>query len=100
MSRSGSGGDVSDIDGDNINVVVRVRPLSQKENRNHDEGIVQFPGEGQIWVRFLDHLFSIIIFHLLQVDENKGALKPFTFNVVFEPEATQEDVLEHSGMKR
>ena len=65
MSRSGSGGDVSDIDGDNINVVVRVRPLSQKENRNHDEGIVQFPGEGQIWVRFLDHLFSIIIFHLL-----------------------------------
>lgn len=83
MSRSGSGGDVSDIDGDNINVVVRVRPLSQKENRNHDEGIVQFPGEGQIWV-----------------DENKGALKPFTFNVVFEPEATQEDVLEHSGMKR
>ena len=35
-----------------------------------------------------------------QVDEAKGALKPFTFNVVFEPEATQEDVLEHSGMKR
>ena len=27
-------------------------------------------------------------------------MKPFTFNVVFEPEATQEDVLEHSGMKR
>ena len=52
MSRSGSGGDVSDMDGDNINVVIRVRPLSQKENRNHDDGIVQFPGEGQIWVRF------------------------------------------------
>ena len=82
--RSGSeSGDISDMEGDNINVVIRVRPLSQKENRNNDEGIIQFPGEGQIWV-----------------DEAKGALKPFTFNVVFEPEATQEDVLEHSGMKR
>ena len=35
-----------------------------------------------------------------KVDEAKGNLKPFTFNVVFEPEATQADVLEHSGMKR
>ena len=60
-----------------------MRPLSQKENRNRDDGIIQFPGEGQIWV-----------------DEAKGSLKPFTFNVVFEPEATQEDVLEHSGMRR
>ena len=37
---------------------------------------------------------------IFQVDEAKGTLKPFTFNVVFEPEATQEDVLEHSGMKK
>ena len=37
--RSGSeSGDISDMDGDNINVVVRVRPLSQKENRNNDAG--------------------------------------------------------------
>ena len=35
------------------------------------------------------------------MDENKGdKLKPYTFNVVFEPEATQEDIIEHSGMKR
>ena len=27
-------------------------------------------------------------------------MKPFTFNVVFEPEAKQEDILEHSGIKR
>ena len=40
----------SDIDGDNINVVIRVRPISQKEQRANDEGIIQFPGEGQIWV--------------------------------------------------
>ena len=40
----------SESDGDNINVVIRVRPISQKEQRANDEGIIQFPGEGQIWV--------------------------------------------------
>ena len=48
-------------------------------------------------------LNGILFFNFVmvsQVDESKGNLKPFTFNVVFEPEATQEDVLEHSGMKR
>ena len=30
----------------------------------------------------------------------RAKLKPFTFNVVFEPEAKQDDVLEHSGIKR
>ena len=97
-------GSASDLDGDNINVVVRVRPISNKEQRNNDEGIIQFPGEGQIWVSerlFSEHLGSFILWQFnFQVDEAKGALKPFTFNVVFEPEATQEDVLEHSGMKR
>ena len=43
-------GSASDLDGDNINVVIRVRPISNKEQRNNDEGIIQFPGEGQIWV--------------------------------------------------
>ena len=43
-------GSASDLDGDNINVVIRVRPISTKEQRNNDEGIIQFPGEGQIWV--------------------------------------------------
>ena len=41
----------SDGDGDNINVVIRVRPISQKEQRANDDGIIQFPGEGQIWVK-------------------------------------------------
>ena len=79
-----------------------MRPISNKEQRNNDEGIIQFPGEGQIWVSeqlFSEHLSPFIQWKF-QVDEAKGALKPFTFNVVFEPEATQEDVLEHSGMKR
>lgn len=34
-----------------------------------------------------------------QVDNN-GSTKPFTFNVLFEPEASQKDVFEHSGVKK
>ena len=85
------------------NTVPRVRPISHKEQRNRDEGIIQFPGEGQIWVgRGYYNIYPThsTLHPSAQVDEAKGALKPFTFNVVFEPEATQEDVLEHSGMKR
>ena len=33
-------------------------------------------------------------------EQRNDKLKPFTFNVVFEPEASQEDVVEHSGIKR
>ena len=32
--------------------------------------------------------------------QNVNKPKVFTYNVVFEPEATQEDTLEHSGAKR
>lgn len=35
---------------DNINVVVRVRPVSEKEIKTRDESIAQFPGNGQILV--------------------------------------------------
>jgi hypothetical protein len=35
---------------DNINVVVRVRPVSEKEIKAKDESITQFPGNGQILV--------------------------------------------------
>lgn len=35
---------------DNINVVIRVRPLCEKERRNRDDMVVQFPGNGQILV--------------------------------------------------
>ena len=104
--------------------MLRVRPVSQKETKANDDSIIQFPGEGQIWVRMIirsiivfvkqslsdiDHGFdeTMIIRYIIvlikqrpKVDEAKGNLKPFTFNVVFEPEATQADVLEHSGMKR
>jgi hypothetical protein len=35
---------------DNINVVVRVRPLNDREHKARDESITQFPGNGQILV--------------------------------------------------
>ncbi|EZA49317.1 Kinesin-like protein KIF12 [Ooceraea biroi] len=70
----------------NINVVVRVRPLSNKEIKAGDEMVVQFPGDGQI---YCDAVSS------------SGDKKPkvFSYNVVFEPNATQEDILQYSGIK-
>ncbi|XP_012235666.2 kinesin-like protein KIF12 isoform X1 [Linepithema humile] len=70
----------------NINVVVRVRPLSNKEIKAGDEMAVQFPGDGQI---YCDAVSS------------SGDKKPkvFSYNVVFEPNATQEDILQYTGIK-
>ncbi|XP_022248090.1 kinesin-like protein KIF12, partial [Limulus polyphemus] len=79
-SDEGQGG--SDLD--NINVVVRVRPLASHEVGKKDIQAVQFPGEGQIMVD----------------DQINGHSRVYTFNVVFEPEASQEDVFEFSGLKR
>ena len=42
----------NEMDGDNINVVVRVRPRSVREQNKKDEVILKFPGEGQLWVSF------------------------------------------------
>lgn len=50
-----------------------------------DDCATHFPGNGQIW---------------LDATSPKEKPKSFTYNVVFEPEATQEDVLNHSGVKR
>lgn len=36
--------------GDNINVVVRVRPLQENEKKRRQEMIIQLPGKGQIYV--------------------------------------------------
>ncbi|XP_050457791.1 kinesin-like protein KIF12 isoform X2 [Cataglyphis hispanica] len=70
----------------NINVVVRVRPLSNKEIKSGDEMAVHFPGDGQI---YCDAVTS------------SGDKKPkvFSYNVVFEPDASQEDILQYSGIK-
>jgi len=36
----------------------------------------------------------------VQVEQPSGSTKSFTFNVTFEPGATQEDVFENSGVKK
>ncbi|XP_064106219.1 kinesin-like protein KIF3A isoform X4 [Macrobrachium nipponense] len=92
MRSIGSRGSLTDEgydDCDNVNVVVRCRPLNDKERKKGDEACVTFPGEGQIWVN-MDGMNG-------QVTQKP---KVFTYNVVFEPEALQEDILEHSGIKR
>ncbi|XP_066591849.1 kinesin-like protein KIF12 isoform X3 [Prorops nasuta] len=71
-----------------INVVVRVRPLSNKEIKAGDDMAVQFPGEGQI---YCDGLPS---------SGNNKKAKLFSYNAVFEPAATQEDILQFSGIKK
>ncbi|XP_060813006.1 kinesin-like protein KIF12 isoform X1 [Bombus pascuorum] len=71
----------------NINVVVRVRPLNSKEIKAGDDMAVQFPGDGQI---YCDGFPSS--------GDKKGKL--FSYNVVFEPTATQEDILQFSGVKK
>lgn len=44
---------------DNINVVVRVRPTNNKERKAKDESIVQFPGNGQILVKYFAQLYLV-----------------------------------------
>ncbi|VVC31956.1 Kinesin motor domain, conserved site,P-loop containing nucleoside triphosphate hydrolase,Kinesin motor [Cinara cedri] len=74
-----------------IFVVVRSRPLSTKENKASEPSIVSFPGSGRI---LIDGLQSII------GGSNGPKTKLFSFNVVFEPLATQEDVFQYSGIKK
>lgn len=71
---------------DNINVVVRVRPLNSKELKVSEDGAVQFPGDGQIQCENLPN--------------SDKKTKLFSYNVVFEPVASQEDILQYSGIKK
>ncbi|CAG2204241.1 KIF12 [Mytilus edulis] len=70
-----------DLD-DHINVVLRVRPANGQERDRKDQLVTKFHGEGRVEV---DH-----------VSVNRS----FVYNVVFEPEALQEDVFDHSGVKK
>ncbi|KAK6625246.1 hypothetical protein RUM43_005540 [Polyplax serrata] len=62
-----------------------VRPLSKKELKTSDDFVLQFPGNGQV---------------ILGGQGIGQKAKVFTYNAVFEPSATQEDILQHSGIKR
>lgn len=77
---------------DAINVVVRVRPAIEENHESHprkssrvpNEECDLFPAAGQIQIP----------------DPQSGALRSFTFDVIFEPEANQEQVFEHSRLKK
>ncbi|XP_053669207.1 kinesin-like protein KIF12 [Anopheles marshallii] len=90
QASTGSSNSMPGTPEDNINVVVRVRPLSTKEARHGDEMVVQFPGNGQI------------LCDGIPLSSGAGGQKPklFSYNVVFEPGASQDDVLQYSGIKR
>ncbi|KAL4713195.1 hypothetical protein ACJJTC_002941 [Scirpophaga incertulas] len=72
-------------DEDNINVVIRIRPMNDKEKSCGEKQILEFPGKGQV---------------ICHTDAPGQKSKVFSYNVVFEPAATQEDVLEYCGIKR
>lgn len=65
----------------NIDVVVRVRPLNEQEAQRRDGECFHYPGNGSVLIE-------------------KQTVKPFSFSVVFEPEATQYDLFEQSGVKQ
>ncbi|XP_058984448.1 kinesin-like protein KIF12 isoform X2 [Musca domestica] len=89
-SKSAGTGSEPSTPEDNINVVVRVRPLNEREKRDRHGSILQFPGNGQIIIEGSNSARS----------RNRENVRVFTYNVVFEPGATQEDILDYSGIKR
>nr|XP_018667191.1 kinesin-like protein KIF12 [Ciona intestinalis] len=72
----------SDVDGSDVHVVARVRPLNQQEVERNDGSSTRFPSDGAILV------------------ENQTAAKTFSFHGIFQPGCTQKQVFEHSGMRR
>lgn len=60
--KRGSPTSTSTLPEDNINVVVRVRPLNEKEKRRKDEHVIQFPGNGQLLVNIqINKNFSLLL---------------------------------------
>ncbi|CAL1543571.1 unnamed protein product [Lymnaea stagnalis] len=72
----------SDDTDDVFNVILRVRPLNAQESSRRDTFSADFPGDGQVSIN------------------NSGTIRNFQFNVVFEPDADQQDVFESSGIKK
>ncbi|TDG40322.1 hypothetical protein AWZ03_013251 [Drosophila navojoa] len=89
---TGTGSEEPSTPEDNINVVVRVRPLNEKEKRDRHGATLKFPGNGQVIIEGNDTG--------AKRSHNRDSVRVFTYNVVFEPGATQEDILDYSGIKR
>jgi hypothetical protein len=77
---------VDDFDGDNINVVVRVRPLNEREQKAGDDMAIQFPGDGGIWVI---HVFFTILVPLHSAERGQHGDT--------EHNKTQHNITRHNG---
>lgn len=60
-----------------------MRPLNARERQSGERSVVEFPGGGQV---------------LCCAPGQKAKL--FSYNAVFEPAASQQDVLQHCGITR
>ncbi len=68
-----SADDDAPVDGDNINVVIRVRPLNAREVKNDDYNILQFPGDGGIWVSQASIIVAVVAAASSVAAANKSA---------------------------
>ncbi|XP_033126707.1 kinesin-like protein KIF12 isoform X2 [Anneissia japonica] len=74
-------GDVED--GTNVHVVARVRPFNDVEKKRKDRNGVTFTGNNSI-----------------TIDQVNGKSKKFTFNAVFQPDASQQEFMDKCGIKK
>lgn len=66
----------------NVNVVVRIRPLSDQEKRRGDIACITAQAPSTIVV------------------EKNGKTKTFTYNAIFDEDASQQDLLDQCGIKQ
>ncbi|KAJ6216438.1 hypothetical protein RDWZM_007595 [Blomia tropicalis] len=90
-----------------INVVIRVRPIisGQTSAQHAGKSIATKTNSKENGTTTNDPSTAISFqppdrFKYVVQDVIASTVRPFAFNVVFEPEATQEEVFEHSGVKR
>ena len=89
---------MSGIEKDRIRVVVRVRPLNPSEFQNGENEIVVCEPQSVI-VSCIKIKINRLIMALSKI-RGKSQAKKFLFDSVFDPNATQDDVFEYSGIKR
>ncbi|EFX85436.1 hypothetical protein DAPPUDRAFT_314281 [Daphnia pulex] len=95
------GNDNSPDDLGNISVVVRVRPLSEREIQRNDDTIIQVLSHEQIMMRpdVRANGQSAITGSQSTFNQTLTA-KSFTFNAVFDQTATQSEMMEKSGVAK
>ncbi|KAK6190599.1 hypothetical protein SNE40_002429 [Patella caerulea] len=82
LSSSAADTALDETNDDQFNVVLRIRPLNGLELNRKDTFTVDLPGEGHVAI------------------ETNGSSRNFTFNAVFEPDASQEELFDNCGITR